>query len=105
MTDTTTTESTASSADQPIGTLEHLDPTLLDIGDNVRQLTTNPQVMLCSILSGALPIPNFGCPKSSASSSAKGSNQRTAPFSRPGQRNSTVPGFDATLAGLVGVSK
>ena len=87
--------------DPNVGALD----TRMDIGDNVRQLTTNPQVMLCSILSGALPIPNFGCPKSSASSSAKGTNQRTAPFSRPGQRNSTVPGYDATLAGLVGVSK
>ena len=36
MTDTIKTEIAASGTDQPIGTLEHLDPTLLDIGDNVR---------------------------------------------------------------------
>jgi len=84
--------------DPNTGTLD----TRMDIGDNVHQLTTNPAVMLCSLLSG---IPTVSCPESLTDKAAKGSNQRTAPFSSPGERNSTVPGFDATLAGLVGVTK
>ena len=37
MTDTTpTAEVPDNSTGQPVGTLEHLDPGLLDIGDNVR---------------------------------------------------------------------
>lgn len=92
--------------DPNIGALD----TRMDIGDNVKQLSTNPQTMICSLLSG---IPGVTCPtgltssaaRSATGSSAKGANQRTAPFSAPGQRNSTVPGFDPTLAGLVGVAK
>lgn len=36
MTDTPSTEIAANSTDQPTGTLEHLDPASLEIGDNVR---------------------------------------------------------------------
>ena len=92
--------------DPNIGALD----TRMDIGDNISHLTTDPTTMICSLLSG---IPGVTCPKSATSSTArtatgsgaKGANQRTAPFSSPGQRNSTVPGFDPTLAGLVGVAK
>ena len=60
MTDTTTTESTASSADQPIGTLEHLDPTLLDIGDNVRDDAALSKAFIANIAENGVLVPITG---------------------------------------------
>lgn len=60
MTDTANTESAASSADQPIGTLEHLDPTLLDIGDNVRDDAALSKAFIANIAENGVLVPITG---------------------------------------------
>ncbi|WP_204815342.1 ParB/RepB/Spo0J family partition protein [Mycobacterium riyadhense] len=60
MTDTTTTETTANGADQPIGTLEHLDPTLLDIGDNVRDDAALNKAFIANIAENGVLVPITG---------------------------------------------
>ena len=60
MTDTANTESAASSADQPSGTLQHLDPTLLDVGDNVRDDATLSKAFIASIAENGVLVPITG---------------------------------------------
>ena len=60
MTDTANTEIAANGADQPIGTLEHLDPTLLDIGDNVRDDAALSKAFIASIAENGVLVPITG---------------------------------------------
>jgi ParB family chromosome partitioning protein len=60
MTDTTNTDSAATVADQPIGTLEHLDPTLLDIGDNVRDDAALSKAFVANIAENGVLVPITG---------------------------------------------
>ncbi|WP_231107562.1 ParB/RepB/Spo0J family partition protein [Mycobacterium avium] len=60
MTDTTTTDSAAPAAEQPIGTLEHLDPTLLDIGDNVRDDAALSKAFIANIAENGVLVPITG---------------------------------------------
>jgi ParB family chromosome partitioning protein len=60
MTDTTTTEIAAEGTDQPIGTLEYLDPTLLDIGDNVRDDAALSKEFIASIAELGVLVPITG---------------------------------------------
>ena len=60
MTDTANTESAASSADQPSGTMEHLDPALLDIGDNVRDDAALSKAFIANIAENGVLVPITG---------------------------------------------
>lgn len=60
MTDTANTESAANGADQPVGTLEHLDPTLLDIGDNVRDDAALSKAFIANIAENGVLVPITG---------------------------------------------
>ncbi len=57
MTDTTNTDSNAAAVDQTIGTLEHLDPTLLDIGDNVRDDAGLSKAFIANIAENGVLVP------------------------------------------------
>lgn len=59
MTDTTTTDSNAA-ADQRIGTLEHLAPALLDIGDNVRDDAALSKQFVANIAENGVLVPITG---------------------------------------------
>lgn len=60
MTDTTNTDTAATAADQPIGTLEHLDPALLDIGDNVRDDAALSKAFITNIAENGVLVPITG---------------------------------------------
>lgn len=60
MTETTTSDSTGTAVDQPIGTLEHLDPTLLDIGDNVRDDAALSKAFIANIAENGVLVPITG---------------------------------------------
>lgn len=60
MTDTTTTDSAAPVIDQPIGTLEHLDPLLLDVGDNVRDDAALSKAFIANIAENGVLVPITG---------------------------------------------
>jgi ParB family transcriptional regulator, chromosome partitioning protein len=60
MTDTTIAETAADQADQPIGTLEHLDPALLDTGDNVRDDAALSKAFIASIAENGVLVPITG---------------------------------------------
>jgi ParB family transcriptional regulator, chromosome partitioning protein len=60
MTDTANTESAANGADQPVGTLEHLAPTLLDIGDNVRDDAALSKAFIANIAENGVLVPITG---------------------------------------------
>ena len=60
MTDTPSTEIAANSTDQPTGTLEHLDPASLEIGDNVRDDAALSKEFIASIAENGVLIPITG---------------------------------------------
>lgn len=60
MTDTTNADTAATAADQPIGTLEHLDPSLLDIGDNVRDDAALSRAFIANIAENGVLVPITG---------------------------------------------
>ena len=60
MTDTANTEIAANGTEQPIGTLEHLDPTLLDIGDNARDDAALSKAFVASIAENGVLVPITG---------------------------------------------
>jgi ParB family chromosome partitioning protein len=60
MTDTANTEIAANGTEQPIGTLEHLDPTLLNIGDNVRDDAALSKAFIASIAENGVLVPITG---------------------------------------------
>ena len=60
MTDTANTEIAANGTEQPIGTLEHLDPTLLDIADNVRDDAALSKAFIASIAENGVLVPITG---------------------------------------------
>jgi ParB family transcriptional regulator, chromosome partitioning protein len=61
MTDTTpTAEVPDNSTGQPVGTLEHLDPVLLDIGDNVRDDAALSKSFIASIAENGVLVPITG---------------------------------------------
>ena len=61
MTDTTpTAEVPDNSTGQPVGTLEHLDPGLLDIGDNVRDDAALSKSFIASIAENGVLVPITG---------------------------------------------
>ncbi|OBG71000.1 MULTISPECIES: ParB N-terminal domain-containing protein [unclassified Mycobacterium] len=60
MIDTTTTDSAAPVIDQLIGTLEHLDPMLLDIGDNVRDDAALSKAFIANIAENGVLVPITG---------------------------------------------
>lgn len=61
MTDTApTTKVPQAGSDHPIGTLEHLDPATLDIGDNVRDEASLTEEFLASIAENDVLVPITG---------------------------------------------
>lgn len=56
MTDTTNADA-GNGTDQPIGTLEHLDPALLDIGDNVRDDAALSKAFIANIAENGVLVP------------------------------------------------
>ncbi|BBC69102.1 hypothetical protein MMRN_p0710 (plasmid) [Mycobacterium marinum] len=60
MTDATSTDTMTASADQLIGVLEHLDPTLLDIGDNVRDDAALSKAFIANIAENGVLVPITG---------------------------------------------
>jgi ParB family transcriptional regulator, chromosome partitioning protein len=60
MTDTANTEIAANGTEQPTGTLEHLDPTLLDIADNVRDDAALSKAFVASIAENGVLVPITG---------------------------------------------
>lgn len=77
--------------DPNVGALD----TRMDIGDNVRQVTSNPSLLVCTLLGG---LTNAKCPVAKS-----GANQRTAALT--GRAHKSLPGYDPTLAGLVEVTR
>lgn len=57
MTDITSTDTAGNATDQPIGTLEHLDPALLDIGDNVRDDAALSKAFIANIAENGVLVP------------------------------------------------
>lgn len=57
MTDTTNPDITGNSTEQPIGTLEHLDPAQLDIGDNVRDDAALSKAFIANIAENGVLVP------------------------------------------------
>ena len=57
MTDTTNADTAGNGTDQPIGTLEHLDPALLDIGDNVRDDAGLSKAFIANIAENGVLVP------------------------------------------------
>ncbi|MDV3218847.1 ParB/RepB/Spo0J family partition protein [Mycobacterium avium] len=60
MSDIINTDNAATAADQPIGTLEHLDPTLLDIGHNVRDDAALSKAFIANIAENGVLVPITG---------------------------------------------
>uniref|UniRef100_UPI0014825DFC ParB/RepB/Spo0J family partition protein n=2 Tax=Mycobacteriaceae TaxID=1762 RepID=UPI0014825DFC len=60
MTETTNPESTGIEAGQVIGTLEHLDPMSLDIGDNVRDDAALSKAFIASVAENGVLVPITG---------------------------------------------
>ena len=61
MTDTTTaTPADANATDQAIGTLQYLDPIMLEIGDNVRDDAALSKEFLASIAENGVLVPITG---------------------------------------------
>ncbi|WP_237073832.1 hypothetical protein [Mycobacterium avium] len=59
MTDTTNPDAADTAADLPAGTLEHLDPMLLDIGDNVRDDAALSKTFIANIAENG--VPDYRC--------------------------------------------
>lgn len=57
MTDITSTDTADNATDQPIGTLEHLDPALLDIDDNVRDDAALSKAFIANIAENGVLVP------------------------------------------------
>jgi hypothetical protein len=62
MTDTTISEIADDGTGQPIGTLEHLDPAILEIGDNVRDDAALSKAFIASIAENGVLVPITGVP-------------------------------------------
>lgn len=60
MTDTTNPDAADTAADLPAGTLEHLDPMLLDIGDNVRDDAALSKTFIANIAENGVLVPITG---------------------------------------------
>jgi hypothetical protein len=97
MTDTTTaTPAEANGTDQAVGTLEYLDPIMLEIGDNVRDDAALSKEFLASIAENGVLVPITGVrhPDNSDVIRVRPAPHARGPRSRPDHRPGVRPAVE-----------